>query len=237
MRISSLFLRRIHKWIGLTIGIQLILWTLSGAVMSMLDHETVAGGPAIELSTPAIPTASGWQAVRRLLAGREVTGIAVRPLLDRYVYEAATVSGPLLFDVESGRPVAVDAALAKRIAEAAYGRAPRVRSVTPLRELDLAVREHELPIWRIDFEDEANNSFYVSATTGHLLQRRNDTWRTWDFFWMLHNMDYVNRTSFNHPLIVLVGFAAVWLAITGVYLLFKTNWKPEQRWLRRRLRA
>ena len=54
---------------------------------------------------------------------------------------------------------------------------------------------------------------------------------------MLHNMDYVNRTSFNHPLIVLVGFAAVWLAITGVYLLFKTSWKPEQRLLRRRLRA
>jgi hypothetical protein len=60
-----------------------------------------------------------------------------------------------------------------------------------------------------------------------LLERRNDTWRLRDFFWMLHNMDYVNRTSFNHPLIIVVGFAAVWLAITGLWLLFRTGWRSD----------
>jgi uncharacterized iron-regulated membrane protein len=234
VRVPSLLLRRIHKWIGLIIGIQLVLWTLSGAVMSMLDHETVAGGPAAAAPATAPPSSSGWSEVQRQLAGRKVSGVAVRPLLGRHVYAVSADGGSLLFDAESGRPVVVDAVLAERVARAAHGGDAAVSGVAALEELELAVREHQLPIWCVDFADEANSSFYVSGRDGRLLERRNDSWRTWDFFWMLHNMDYAERTSFNHPLIVLVGFAAMWLAITGFWLLFRTAWRPDLRALRRR---
>lgn len=237
MRVSSLLLRRIHKWIGLVIGIQLVLWTLSGAVMSMLNHETVAGGPAVAAPPAVPPSSSGWDEIQSRLAGHKVTALTLRPLLGQYVYAVSTDRGSGLFDAESGRPVVVDSALAERLARAAYGGDAQVSSVSVLRELDLAVREHQLPIWRVNFADQANSSFYVSGTDGRLLERRSDTWRTWDFFWMLHNMDYANRTSFNHPLIVLVGFAAVWLAITGFWLLFRTAWRPDIRTLRRRFSA
>jgi len=234
MRVSSLLLRRIHKWIGLVIGLQLVLWTLSGAVMSMLDHNTVAGGPAAAALVAAPPSSSGWGEVQRRLAGRKVATVAMRPLLGRFVYAVNADGGFFLFDAESGSPVVVDAALAERVARAAYGPKAPVRGVAPLGQLELAVREHQLPIWRVDFADQANSTFYVSGTDGRLLERRSDTWRTWDFFWMLHNMDYADRTNFNHPLIVLVGFAAVWLALTGFWLLFRTTWMPDLRALRRR---
>lgn len=234
MRVSSLLLRRIHKWIGLVIGLQLVLWTLSGAVMSMLDHETVAGGPAAAARPAALPASSAWSEVQRQLVGRKISGVTVRPLLDRHVYAVTADGGSLLFNAESGRPVVIDAALAERVARAAHGGDAAVSGVEPLAELELAVREHQLPIWRVDFADEANSSFYVSGRDGRLLERRNDTWRTWDFFWMFHNMDYSDRTSFNHPLIILVGFAALWLAITGFWLLFRTAWRLDIRALRRR---
>ena len=99
--------------------------------------------------------------------------------------------------------------------------------VASLHELTLAVREHELPIWQVDFRDEKNSSYYVSGTIGESLERRNDSWRCWDFFWMLHNMDYAERTSFNHPLIIMVGFAMTWLAVTGFWLLFRTMWRHD----------
>lgn len=101
------------------------------------------------------------------------------------------------------------------------------------------VRDHSLPIWQIDFDDEQNSSYYVSGSTGELLERRNDTWRLWDFFWMLHIMDYGGRSSFNHSLIITLGFAAVWLAVTGVWLLFRTGWRSDfkrLRWRRSRSR-
>lgn len=235
-KIHTHVLRVLHKWIGLIIGIQLLLWTLSGAMMAILPMDEVAGGEARSSPTvQPVPATDRWPAVRQQLGNSLVTGVSLRPLLDRPVFEVGTADGVRLFDAATAEPVAVDAQLAREIAAAAYPGEPRVRNVEPLRELTLPVREHKLPIWRVDFADEENSSFYISRTTGELLERRNDTWRLWDFFWMLHIMDYAKRTSFNHPVIWMFGFAAVWLAVTGVWLLFRTGWRRDIPWLKRRL--
>ncbi|HWH17343.1 MAG TPA: PepSY domain-containing protein [Allosphingosinicella sp.] len=231
---KPLFFRRIHKWVGLILGIQFLIWTISGTAMALIDHEQVSGGhaaPAPEVQ-PLPNSGSGWAKALHSIGGAQITAAALRPLLDRNVFEVATPGGVRLFDAASGDPIVIDGNLVRRIAEAAYDGQPKVVRVVPLAELTLAVRTHQLPIWRVDFADERNSSFYVSGSTGKLLERRNDSWRAWDFFWMLHNMDYANRTSFNHPLIVTIAFGTIWLALTGFYLLFKASWRREARWLR-----
>lgn len=228
-------LRVIHKWIGLIIGIQLLLWTLSGAMMAILPMDEVSGGDVREPQViRLVPASDRWPAVRQQLGNAAVTDVSLRPLLNRPVFEVSAADGVRLFDAATAKPIAVDSRLARRIALAAYPGTAQVRGAEALRELTLPVREHELPIWRVDFSDEKNSSYYVSGTTGELLERRNDTWRTWDFFWMLHIMDYAKRTSFNHPVIWMFGFAAVWLAITGIWLLFRTGWRRDLAWLKAR---
>jgi hypothetical protein len=227
-RVHTHALRLIHKWIGLIIGVQLLLWTLSGAMMAILPMDKVAGGAVREPPKARLAAAAdNWPAVRRQLGDGPITSISLRQLQQRPVFELTTNKGVRLFDVATAKPVKVDARLAREIASAAYPLEPRVRSVEALRELTLPVREHELPIWRVDFADDENSSFYVSGSTGALLERRNDSWRAWDFFWMLHIMDYTKRTSFNHPVVWMFGFAAVWLAITGFWLLFRTGWRRD----------
>ncbi|HYW16130.1 MAG TPA: hypothetical protein VE891_08250 [Allosphingosinicella sp.] len=235
MSISAPLLRRIHKWIGLILGLQFVIWTVSGATMALLDMDTVAGGKArpAAVASPLRTNVSAWPQVQRFLAGQPVQALAVRPLLDAQVIEVTTPKGVRLFDAGNGRPIVIDGALAMKVAQASYPGAGKLERVGRLAELELAVREHKLPIWRVDFADDANSSFYVSGETGKLLERRNDTWRIWDFAWMLHNMDYVNRTNFNHPLIVVLGFGIIWLSITGFWLLFRTKWRPDVRRLRR----
>ena len=234
MIIHTHWLRVLHKWIGLVIGLQFLLWTLSGSMMALLDMDQVAGGERRYPPQVQIVAADGWQVVRQQLGSSPITGVTLRPLLDRQLYEVQTPDGVELFDAASGAAVEVDGQLARRVAMAAHPGSAPVKRVESLDKLPLAVREHELPIWRVDFVDEQNSSYYVSGATGALLERRNDTWRLWDFFWMLHNMDYVDRKSFNHPLIIMVGFTAVWLAITGFYLLFRTGWRSDFKRLRRR---
>jgi hypothetical protein len=227
-KIHTHVLRVLHKWIGLVIGLQLLLWTLSGAMMAILPMEEVAGGNVREMPNVQLVSATdGWSAVRQQLGNAAVTSVSLRSLLEKPVFEIGTPGGVRLFDATTAKPVLIEAQLAQKIASAAYPGTARVRTVQALSELTLAVREHELPIWRVDFADEKNTSYYVSASTGILLERRNDTWRVWDFFWMLHIMDYAKRTSFNHPVIWLFGFAAVWLAMTGFWLLFRTGWRSD----------
>lgn len=230
-------LRVIHKWIGLLIGAQFLLWTLSGAAMALLPMDEVAGGPARSReSAPSLTVIDRWQAVQSQLGDIPVESLKVRSLLGREVYEISTPTRTLLFDAKSATLIRVDRQVAREIALSSHPTAAPVKSVVALSELPLAVREHTLPIWRVDFADDRGSNYYVSGTTGEVLERRTSAWRLWDFFWMLHIMDYGERTSFNHPLIIAVGFAAVWLAVTGTWLLLRTGWRSDFKGLHRKTR-
>lgn len=231
----SFWLRKIHKWVGLVIGIQVLLWALSGAGMALLDMETVAGGPEREATAPPLPAPGAWPRIALRLGGEPVSALKLRPLPTGHAYEVTTPAGTRLFDAASGEPIVVGAALASAIAQAGHpgGLAP-VR-VTALTGVPLAARGHDLPLWQADFADPAGSRYFISGATGELLERRNRTHRLWDVLWMLHTMDYAKRTSFNHPLIVVAAIAMAWLAVTGFWLLFKTMWRHDLAAMRRRL--
>ena len=235
MKIKSIWLRRIHKWVGLIIGLQFLLWAISGTAMALLDMDEVAGGQMAEIPAPRpAANSAAWPRVQQALDGQPATGLTLRSLPQGMVYQVTSARGVHLFSAADGRPLKIDSATAIMIARSAHPEGGAVKSIAALSKLTFAVRDHELPIWQVDFSDGSNNSYYVSGTTGEILARRNDTWRWWDFFWMLHIMDYSERSSFNHPLIITVGFAMGWLAITGFWLLFRTMWRHEFAALRRR---
>ena len=235
MTIKSIWLRRIHKWVGLVIGLQFLIWAISGTAMALLDMDEVAGGKAIEQPLAAVPTSGlAWPRIQRALVGDPIHKLSVRTLPQGQMLEVTTTKGVWLFNAADGNLFAIDGDEAASIARAAHQAAAAVSVVNRLDRLTLAVREHSLPIWQVDFRDSRSSSYFVSGTTGEILERRNDTWRWWDFFWMLHNMDYAERTSFNHPLIITVGFAMAWLAVTGFWLLFRTMWRHDFARLRRK---
>lgn len=234
MTVKSIWLRKIHKWVGLVIGLQFVVWAISGTAMALLPMDEVAGGEMADQAAPAIPSGgNAWLNVQKELGAEPVSKISLRSLPKGQAIEVTTPKGIRLFDANDGQSIMIDGETAKSIASAAHPSGAAVTMVAPLKELTLPVREHGLPIWQVDFADEKHSSYYISGTTGEILERRNDSWRWWDFFWMLHNMDYAKRTSFNHPLIIMVGFAMTWLAVTGFWLLFRTMWRHDFAFLQR----
>ena len=227
-KIQPVLWRKIHKWVGLVLGFQFVLWTLSGTVMALLDSDKVGGHSA----TPMVATAQAWPAdMVSPPIGQAVEGLTLRRIVDRPIYEIKDRQGVRLVDARSGQPVLIDAALAEKIARDAFHHESAATSIARLEKPNLEARAHSGAMWRVNFTDEENSSSYVSAETGRALVNRGDTWRLWDIAWMLHNMDYVNRTSFNHPLIIFVAFGALWLSFTGFYLLFKSFRRREFRWI------
>ncbi|AHE56606.1 PepSY domain-containing protein [Sphingomonas sanxanigenens] len=231
IRFSPLLFRRIHKWVGLVLGLQFVLWTLSGSMMALLDADAVGGHGGGAMHVMPVAT-DGLADPARITGGRPVQALVLRDIAGQPTYEISDAAGTRLVDAATGRPVRVDRALAEAVAS--HGVADPVVGAALLDHANLEARDHDGPMWRIDFGDAAHSSAYVSATTGRHLVTRGDTWRTWDFFWMLHNMDYVSRSSFNHPLIIFVAFGVLWLSGTGFYLLFKSFRSADFRWVLRR---
>ena len=227
MTVKSIWLRRIHKWVGLVIGLQVLMWAISGTAMALLPMDEVAGGAEAAAMPPPLPAATPAWPVIGALAGEGVSALRTRIVLGRQLLEVTRDGETVLLDPATGRPQPIGASQAGAIAAAAHPGGASPTSARALASLPLAVREHALPIWQVDFADRERSSYFISGTTGEILERRNDSWRWWDFFWMLHNMDYASRTSFNHPLIIMAGLAMAWLATTGFWLLFRTMWRHD----------
>ena len=226
------FLRWMHKWVGLILGLQFVLWTFSGGVMALLDHHKVSAEAALQPQADlALPSNLLPLADVATAAGAPVLKLKLKPLYDRYVYEAATPVGVRLIDAVNGNRLDVDAARAKTLAVAAYTGFEPVTSVSRVNKSTLETRKFALPAWRVAFADKDHTALFVSADTGEILGAKNDTWRLWDVVWMIHIMDYTERNSFNHPLIITVATSVAWLAITGLILLFLSFRASDVAWI------
>ncbi len=235
MRLKRAFIT-VHKWIGLVVGVQVVVWMLSGAVMSLFPIETVRGENNIAHQEPVLLDGLG-PLVPHDTAIAAAGGNAVTATLTTVggapVYEVKNDKGETaLVDARSGAVMSpIPEALARRIAEADFvGDAPALSAELVTGEGgDYRGR---LPAWRVQFGDDDATRIYVAANDGRVSARRNGTWRIYDFFWMLHIMDYETREDFNTPLLVIASLLGLAVAITGIPLLYWAILRP--RFIRRR---
>lgn len=234
------WLRKLHKWVGLIIAVQFVLWLGSGLMMSLLDHDTVQGHvhrAHTAAPSPTWPVDALTPAKVLAKAGREVQTIETFQLDGRAVYRLGQQGEVWLLDAVSGAPVPVTADVALSIARKDYVGEGKPGTPELQSTADLEAREHEGAIWRVPFSDDDATTLYVSARDGRVLERRNDSWRLFDVVWMLHIMDYTGRQNFNNPLVVTAAVGGVWMALTGIWLLFASfrlgeflpsRWRPRR---------
>ena len=225
--------RKLHKWIGLAIGIQVTIWMISGFMMGLLDHDQVQGHRNQNPAHAAPSLADGQNLVEpaailsRTPEGATIGRINLMTLLGSPVYRAELGDGPQLFDPTTGRRFEVTEQVARRIAENDYAGSGRIVNVTAMTAPAMEVRRHTGGVWQVDFDDAEATTLYVSMGDGNILERRNDTWRLFDVFWMLHIMDYQGRESFNNVFAIIASLIAAWFAITGVVLFFGSFKKED----------
>lgn len=131
------------------------------------------------------------------------------------------------FNLLTGKPLStISESKAREIATTLYAGNGTVESVEKVNKATTEYRK-ELPAWRVNFDDSEGTSFYLHTLTGELQSVRNDRWRIFDFVWMLHIMDYDERTDFNHPLLIIAAALALLLVLAGIYLVFKTFKKRD----------
>jgi hypothetical protein len=219
-------LRRWHKWLGLILGIQLLVWCVSGFYMVSLDLDFIHGDSLVKDLAMHLPGSRPIVPLAELLpSGVVVTNIRLRALPDEEsaIYEIETRDGLVRIDAHTGRRLGpINESRVRALASHYYAGSGIVKQVQLLTDrLPVEARGHELPIWRVDFDDWLETSFYLDVATGTLVARRHKFWRLFDTMWMLHIMDYgYNRHDVNNTLLRVVSIAGIAVGITGVWLLF-----------------
>ena len=236
-----MFLRKLHKWLSLAIGIQVLLWLLSGLMLSSLDANKVSGKQwAREANiAPQAVKHQGTLEPHELPAEQLNDALNIQLDLQRVppVYRVRNPDGELLINAIDGSVITFDSSHAEQVAREDFSGSGSIVSVKSGTAPDLETRDSMGPYWQVNFSDSAETSIYVSVSNGEILERRNNYWRTFDVFWMLHIMDYNGREDINTPLIIIVSLVSIWIGISGFILLFTSFRRRDFNFLRKNQRS
>ncbi len=234
-RVSSFYsdpkltLRKVHRWLGLIAGIQLLLWTVSGLYFSFIPIDEIRGRHLLvnKVESPLISTFN-------LISPSDLVG--------RYpeLNDATVTDFELLMNIDSPvyliKGIRLDAQNGKKLQSVTESQAlaivnerTGVKSISAVLVTEVQpgseYRSGDLPAWKVDIEDE-NAAIYVSAASGNIRAVRTTSWRLFDFLWSLHIMDYEEREDFNHALLIFMSILGVITVASGLVLFFTTqSWR------------
>ncbi len=214
---------RVHKWIALIVGLQIVLWIAGGFVMSAIPIEIVRGEHKIAqhevepfdveglLSLSEATTAAEVSVVKSAALG-EMLGLPVWRIIRQD-------DGLAIVDARNGAILSpIDESTARVIAERDFSGSADIQS-TEYVESPPTEYNKSGPVWRVQFNDDDKTTIYIDPSTGEVTARRSETWRLFDFFWKLHVMDYDDGADFNHPLLITAAGMAIFVSMSGFILL------------------
>jgi len=213
--------RKTHKWLGLFIGLQVVIWSLSGVYMTVVHIDTIHGDHLIR-DTPATSVdASRLIDPLAAAAANGAQDVRLTWVRNQPAYVLKSDGGEKVVDAANGGAVSpLTEAEIRSIAKATYTGAEVIASATLISKIPGEIRGRKPPLWRVEFVHWNKPTLYFSPTTGELLSRRHDLWRIFDFVWMLHIMDYDEREDVNNMLLRIFTWGAVLMASSGVWMLF-----------------
>ena len=213
--------RTTHKWLALFVAVQAVFWTLSGVYMTAVHIDIIHGDRLVKAVTPQPLALAGLVEPAHLAhLAPGLKSARLETQLGQPVYVVDAEGGKALFDARTGAKLSpLTEAQARARAQALFAEAGKVVSAQLLTKAPLEIQTRPVPIWRVEFEGAWRPTFYISPYTGELVSRRHDLWRTFDFVWMFHIMDYDDREDVNNPLLRIFTWMALVTAASGGWLL------------------
>lgn len=221
-------LLQVHKWLGLIILVQLLLWLISGLALSLIDFNKSGGRiyqeNIIHTSTPFpqsfVDNRKLVSNISDTLDSEKVDTIKLVSLHGQWFYQVQMNNMVKLFDSRTGELMFFDEAFATTQAKASYRGTGAFVDIEELPEGTLSRWRDNGKLWQVRFDDDIATRVIVSQSTGKIMRHMNNYTSISELMFLLHFMDYQKQHSFNHWWIVMFASLAVAFSFSGAILLF-----------------
>lgn len=230
-------IRSTHRYLGLFIGIQFIMWTVSGLYFSWTDIDEIHGDH-YKKEKPVQPVFNDLKSPSQLITGLEIKSIILKDI-DNVPYYL--VNNKMLINAITGE---TKEELSENDAKAIASKyLIEDLEITGVERITNADGHHEyrggkLPAYVVSFSNSQNVKAYVSTQDASFQTLRHRDWRWFDFLWMTHTMDYEGRDDFNNVILrsfsilglitVLSGFTLWFTSSPSMRKLFNKNKKKRK---------
>jgi Na+-transporting NADH:ubiquinone oxidoreductase subunit F len=233
------WIRIFHKWASIVVGIQFLLWLLSGIYFNLMD-TTKAKGRIYQASINYKRPILGDRLVEPsivLLKNQPSVAIELIQILGEPFYKLTHEKA--LYPHLKNKYTLVDAYTAKRflineqvaaeIAKISYNGPGEIINIRLHNSTIPDFPKQQNPTWEIYFDDVIDTSVFIEASSGRIIGHSDGHKRLADIFFMLHFMDYGNNGSFNNIQNMFFAIAALWLTLSGfiwtIHIGLKGNYK------------
>ncbi len=217
---------RIHKILGLVIGLQFLFWAVSGLFFTLYPIETIRGDPfrphpehgQLIVSDTRIDATTAARMVEA-----DLKTIELRMFLGDPVWLIETNAGQRMIDAVTGdarSPITQD----EVIALTSYGSDATTRALgeTSIQYMisENPKREYggPLPAWVVEYSP-GKQRIYIDAMTGEVAGVRTTKWRIFDVLWRFHIVDITGADRFDSWWLKLFAFFGLTTVLFGIALL------------------
>lgn len=194
-RKTALKIRKIHRYLGIFIGIQFLMWTVSGLYFSWTDIDEIQGD---QFRTQAAkPEFKDLKSPQQLQPSLKISSLELRNIASEPYY---WINGNTMVHARTGKiKDELSSKEALQVAQRHMKKIP-VKDVQKITNTDehYEYRGGPLPAYVISYDTDENINAYVSARDGAFQTLRHRDWRWFDFLWMTHTMDYEGRDDINN---------------------------------------
>ncbi|MBC5774683.1 hypothetical protein H8S95_11470 [Pontibacter sp. KCTC 32443] len=253
LKSNNYYIRKSHRYLGIILGVQFLFWTLGGLYFSWNDIDEVHGDHLRKEKrnfSASMNMVSPQVVLDNLKAKAQVDSVLSIQLIEVAgvpVYQLRYFSGAMdhaahaagshmpaqasnvkvqLANAASGKLIpALTKEEALVVAKSQVADPVKVEKVEYLSEVGAhhEYREKPLPAWAVTFSQPDNCTVYVSAELGTFQAIRHNQWRLFDFFWMLHTMDYESRDNFGNILLRAFSIFGLFTVLSGFVLYFVSS--------------
>lgn len=225
--------RKYHKWLMLFLGVQFLIWSISGAYMVIFDIDYIHGDSLVLNHQTKIDIDKiAFSQAELFSRYPKASNIEVAVWLNKPIYRFNVNDEKYLLDASGGKQLSpLDKSTAIEVAKYYYSGKGRVISTQLITENPpFELSQRVLPAWRVDFLDFGSPALYISSQTGKVVTKRHTFWRLFDWMFSFHVMDYQEEDVSNKLLFWFVIFSLFSVGfgmILTFYRVFKTNSELE----------
>lgn len=210
-------IRKSHRYLGLFLGIQFLLWTISGLYFSWTDIDDIHGDH-FKKTEPSPTSFLDLISPSELKIQEGIKSIELRDINKKPYY---WINKNSLYNAING---SIKNSITKE--EAIYIANSHIKDeleVDKVAYIETVDKHHEyrerlLPAFVISYKSDENLKAYVSAKDGKFQTVRHRDWRIFDFLWMTHTMDYEGRDDFNTTILRAFSLLGLITVLSGFLL-------------------
>ncbi len=218
----SLKIRKIHRYLGLFLGIQFLLWTISGLYFSWTNIDKIHGDHFRKIPTKR-RSFNNLISPSQLNVSKGIKSISLKEIGGKPYY---FVNNKSLFNANSGEPKnGISKEEAIQIAKRYIKDSMQISKVELIKSVDKKheYREGLLPAYVISYKGKDQLKAYISQKDGQFRTIRHKQWRWFDFLWMTHTMDYDGRDNINTTTLRIFSLLGLITVLSGFLLWFVTS--------------